>query len=73
MLISIAVLRGLWLIRNNIIFNKHGWTGVKAVLRRIYRLSMEWKIIKEVKMGEMTRWLHFLEQLIQRPLRIKEG
>jgi hypothetical protein len=42
--ISTAVLRGLWLIRNDTVFNKQGWTEVKTVLRRIYKLSMEWKI-----------------------------
>jgi hypothetical protein len=70
--ISTAVLRGIWLIRNDMIFNKQDWTGIKAVLRRVYRLSMEWKIIiKEVKMGEMETWLYFLDQLIQKPLKIK--
>jgi hypothetical protein len=29
--------------------------------------------IKEMKMGKMKRWLYLLEQLIQRPLQIKEG
>jgi hypothetical protein len=33
--ISTAVLRGLWLIRNDTVFNKQGWTEVKTVLRRI--------------------------------------
>jgi hypothetical protein len=65
-----AVPRGLWLTRNDFIFN-NVWTDVKKVLRRIQNLAWEWKpIYKEAKMEEMMRWLSFLEKLIQEPLKI---
>jgi hypothetical protein len=57
-IISTAVLRGLWLIRNNMVFNAHVWLDVKLVLRRIWRLTMEWKVICVAdKMEELERWV----------------
>jgi hypothetical protein len=36
-----TVLRGIWLTRNNFIFNKQSWLDVKVVLRRILSLILE--------------------------------
>jgi hypothetical protein len=38
-----AVLRGLWLTRNGLVFNKQAWLDVKTVLRRIFRLKRIFK------------------------------
>jgi hypothetical protein len=40
-IVSTAVLRGLWLIRNNMVFNAQVWVDVKLVLRKIWSLTME--------------------------------
>jgi hypothetical protein len=70
-IISSAVVRGLWLIKNEFVFNDQVWSYVKMVVRRIWKLSMEWSIIcKSSKMKEMRNWLSFLEKLIQEPLKI---
>jgi hypothetical protein len=69
--ISTAVLRGLWLIRNDFVFNNQVWSDVKLILKRIWKLSMKWLIIcKESKMTVMKRWLSFLELQIQEPMKI---
>jgi hypothetical protein len=69
--ISTAVLRGLWLTRNDFVFNKQEWSDVKLNLRRVLKLLLEWKVIfKESKMVEMTSWLYFLEFQIRGPMKI---
>jgi hypothetical protein len=70
-MISTAVLRGIWLVRNDFVFHQQVWSDVKLILRRILKLSWEWKILcKEVHMQMMTTWLSFLERRIQEPLRL---
>jgi hypothetical protein len=45
---SATVMRSIWLIRNDCVFNNQVWSDVKLVLRRIQKLILEWKpIIKE--------------------------
>jgi hypothetical protein len=73
-IITTVVLRSVWLIWNDLIFNKQAWVVVRMVLRRMLRLTMEWQTtFKESKMGEMKRWSSFLEMLIKEPLRITNG
>jgi hypothetical protein len=63
--ISTAVLRGIWLVRNDMIFNKQVWSSVKWVLRKTVKILREWDIICKEKT------LHFgLELLIREPLKI---
>jgi hypothetical protein len=70
-IISTTVLRGLWLTRNDFVFEKQGWRDVKTVLRRILKLTLEWEpICKESKLEEMRKWSSFLVQAIQEPLKI---
>jgi hypothetical protein len=70
-IISSVVLRGIWLIRNDFIFNKQEWVSVKQVLRRMLRLPKEWMVIvKEAKREEMKNLLSFLDKAIREPLRI---
>jgi hypothetical protein len=62
-IISTAALRGILLTRNDFVFNGQAWPDVKQILRRVWKLSMEWKILcKESAMEMMKRWLTFLEQ-----------
>jgi hypothetical protein len=70
-IITSAVLRGLWLTRNYHVFQNQVSLDVKTVLRRILRLTVEWKpIFKKEKTEEMKRWSYFLVELIQGSLRI---
>jgi hypothetical protein len=39
-IISTVVLRGIWLTRNDFVFNKHVWLDVKYILRRIWKLTV---------------------------------
>jgi hypothetical protein len=49
-----AVLRGVWLTRNEMVFNNQVWSDVRSVLRRILRLLLEWKpIFKEENLKVM--------------------
>jgi hypothetical protein len=67
-----AVLRGVWLIRNEMVFNNQVWSDVRSILRRILQLIMEWKpIFKEENLEEMMNWLCSLEKLIHKSLQIK--
>jgi hypothetical protein len=66
-----VALRGIWLIRNDFIFHKQDWLHVKTILRRMLRLTPEWKItFKESSKVEMERWSSFLVKVIQEPLMI---
>jgi hypothetical protein len=60
--ISCAVLRGLWLTRNDSVFNNQGWLDVKLILKRIWKLSMEWSIVCKVANKVEMKWLTFLEK-----------
>jgi hypothetical protein len=65
-IISTAVLRSIWLTRNDFVFNKQAWVDVKCILRRSLKLSMEWKsIYMATQMEEMMSWSSFLEKLIK--------
>jgi hypothetical protein len=39
--ISSTVLRSIWLVRNNMVFNKNVWSYVKYFLRMALRILME--------------------------------
>jgi hypothetical protein len=56
---------GIWLTRCNFVFNKHVWSDVKFILRRIWKLSLERKAIyKDSEIEKMIKWLPFLETQI---------
>jgi hypothetical protein len=70
-IISFVVLRGLWLTRNDFIFNKHEWVSVKQILRRMVKLTMEWQVMfKGAKREEKKNQLSFLERMIKESQRI---
>jgi hypothetical protein len=72
--ISSAVMRGVWLIRNDFIFNKQAWSDVKRIWKKIWLLTSEWSILcKEKKKEEMKSWLSFLELQIRGPLKISSA
>jgi hypothetical protein len=61
-IITAAVLSGLWHTRNDFVFNAQVWSVVKLVLRRVLSLSMEWKIIYKMEMirtGCLSWWRGF--------------
>jgi hypothetical protein len=70
-MITAAVLRGLWLTRNDFVSNKQVWSDVKLIWRSIRKLSSEWMLVcKEENLEMMRSWLSFLDRLIQAPLQI---
>jgi hypothetical protein len=70
-IISTTVLRGVWLMRNDLVFGRQGWSDVKSILGKIPRLILEWKcIFKEAEMENLTKWSTFLEQQIRELLKI---
>jgi hypothetical protein len=70
-MITAAVLRGLWLTRNNFIFNNQVWSDVKMIWRLIRKLSSEWMLLcKEENLEKTRNWLSFLDMLIQGPSQI---
>jgi hypothetical protein len=44
-MISSAVMRGVWLIRNDFVFNKRAWLDVKMIWKKIRLLAAEWSIL----------------------------
>jgi hypothetical protein len=54
--ISAAVLRGIWLIRNEFVFHNQVWADVKMVLRKVLTLIVKWRpIYKATKVETMER------------------
>jgi hypothetical protein len=72
--ISVVVLTGIWLIRNEFVFHNQVWADVKMVLRKVLKLTIEWRLIyKAVKVEMMERWCTFLMQKLKEPLMINNG
>jgi hypothetical protein len=70
-IISTVTLRGIWLTRNDLVFHNQVWLGVKTVLKKMLRLTLEWSItFKDLIKPKMGMWSSFLMRLIQEPLRI---
>jgi hypothetical protein len=42
-IITTAVLRSLWLVRNGMVFNKRVWLDMRCCLKMALKISMEWK------------------------------
>jgi hypothetical protein len=58
---SSAVLWGLWLNRNSLVFNKTTWINVKQVWRRVFFLLRDWKKpFKELDSGRNTQFMDLL-------------
>jgi hypothetical protein len=52
-IISTVVLRGIWLTRNALAFDSQGWSNVKFIMMKIWKLTMEWKVLCKVTTLEM--------------------
>jgi hypothetical protein len=54
-MITSAVLRGLWLIIHDFVFNKQVWSDVKADMEVDQKLSSEWMLLcKEENLENMS-------------------
>jgi hypothetical protein len=53
-------LRAIWLTRNDMVFHKQDWKGVKVVIRKVLRLSLEWKLLCKEQDSEMMGELVFV-------------
>jgi hypothetical protein len=72
--ILVAVLRGIWLIRNEFVFQNQVWSDVKMVLRKVMALTVEWSpICKAVKVESLRNWCSFLKQKLKNPLLMTNG
>jgi hypothetical protein len=68
--ISVAVLRSIWLTRNAMIFGKKDWSSVKWILRKSRKRLVDWEIICKESKVKMKKWLSDPDRLILEPLRI---
>jgi hypothetical protein len=70
--ISSAVVRAIWLMRNDMVFMKQDWRDVKDVIRRALKMSAEWKLLcREKNLEMMRKWCSFLEDRLKEPLKIQ--
>jgi hypothetical protein len=69
--ISAGVLWGLWLTRNDFVFNNQVWRDVKTVIRRIYLSMVDWKPMYRGDLEQgMAKWRSHLEAALKIPLAI---
>jgi hypothetical protein len=55
-IITTVVMRAIWLIRNDMIFNHQVWVDVKMVWRKMLKLTLEWQItFREQNKEEMRK------------------
>jgi hypothetical protein len=64
-IVSSDVLWGLWIKRNNLVFNKVIWINIKQVWRLVYSLLRDWKKpFRELEGGKITQFMdHLLVKL----------
>jgi hypothetical protein len=48
-IVSVVVLRSIWLTRNDFIFHNQVWVDVKTIVRRMWSLTHEWIIMVKVE------------------------
>jgi hypothetical protein len=66
---SSAVLWGLWLNRNSLVFNKITWINVKQVWRRILFLLRDWtKLFIDLESGRNGQFVDLLLASLKAPL-----
>jgi hypothetical protein len=71
---SSAVLWGLWLNRNSLIFNKTTWINVKQVWRRVLFLLRDWmKLFKDLESGRNGQFVDLLLVSLKAPLCLPVG
>jgi hypothetical protein len=64
-LVTSATLWGLWINRNNLVFNKTSWINIKQVWRLVLSFVKEWKVpFKELEGGKRSQFLDCLLVLL---------
>ncbi|PVH65972.1 hypothetical protein PAHAL_1G115300 [Panicum hallii] len=70
--ISAGVCWGIWLTRNDMVFNRQIWRSIKTVLGAIWRCIITWKpMLKDQVAAGVDLWCSYLEGAITSPLAIK--
>jgi hypothetical protein len=65
-LVTSATLWGLWINRNNLVFNKTSWINIKQVWRLVLSFVKEWKgPFKELEGGRSSQFLDCLLSLLR--------
>ena len=59
---------GIWLTRNDLVFNHQVWRDVKTVLWKIWLCMVDWKPMfqEDLALG-MEQWCTFLEAALETP------
>jgi hypothetical protein len=67
-MIFAAILRTIWIIRNDQVFNRSQWFGMQGMWRQVVYNCAHWKILlKEEGRGELNLLLSKLEMLARLP------
>ena len=67
--ISAGILWGVWLTRNDFVFNHQAWKSMKTVIRRIWLIMVDWKPMYQRDLAQgMDQWRSFLEEALKMPL-----
>jgi hypothetical protein len=60
-IVTFAALSGLWINRNNLVFNKNSWINIKRVWLLVMSFVKEWKVpFKEIEGGKSGQFLDCL-------------
>jgi hypothetical protein len=74
MSLLLPFLWGLWLNRNNLVFNKTTWINVKQVWRMVFFLLRDWKKpFKDLESGRNAQFMDLLLASLKAPLCLPVG
>jgi hypothetical protein len=63
-MIFAAVLRTIWITRNDFVFNRSQWCGMQGMWNRLTYSCAQWKVLlKEEGRGELTTMLSKVEEV----------
>jgi hypothetical protein len=64
-----AVLRTIWITRNDFVFNRSQWCGMQGMWNRLTYSCAQWKVLlKEEGKGELTTMVSKVEEVARLPL-----
>jgi hypothetical protein len=67
-MIFAAILRTIWITRNDQVFNRSQWFGLQGLWRQVAYSCAQWKILlKEKERGKLNLFLSKLEMLARLP------
>jgi hypothetical protein len=67
-MIFAAVLRIIWITKNDFVFNRSKWLGMQGLWRHLVYSCAQWKImLKEEGRGVLTAMLNKVEELARLP------